>query len=243
MKTELFGKVYTKDRLPEKSKTGIIAYVNNKDNMNNDGVWEVDFIKSGPIGDTSIESGNESFWNDRIDWWLEELPQPSDEDIENAAEKYLNVNGNRYPSPDIAYQQGAKPIKPKTKPKEEIKDCGTCKFVDTDNIYPCNKCDEYFVMYQKDYSPPSQPVGEVKSAEEIFKQNWHGTFGDSCDDSLEIVLKHDYIFEAMEDYHNQFPKVVLPTEEQIKDKMEYYTIPAFKGGFRACFDWIKSLNK
>jgi hypothetical protein len=65
MKPELFQKVYTKDRLPDKDDLFIWHHISGK-------------IYHENLFNKNIELIKKSF-----DWWLEELPIPSDEDIEN----------------------------------------------------------------------------------------------------------------------------------------------------------------
>jgi hypothetical protein len=77
MKPELFQKVYTKYRLPEEEGNYII---NTKEEYFPK-LWH-------------FEPGvsNQYFIN-HVDWWLEELPIPSDDDIEN---HYLKVEPRGY---------------------------------------------------------------------------------------------------------------------------------------------------
>jgi len=57
----------------------------------------------------------------------------------------------------------------------------------------------------------------MKTAKEIFIEVWKEHFGDEINNRLNIVLEHDYIFEAMERYTGQVEPEVKP---EIADDVE-----------------------
>jgi hypothetical protein len=98
---------------------------------------------------------------------------------------------------------------------------------------------------------PSQPVREVKSAEEFWTD--YNTFEyrmKSIKGSMRVMLK-DHFIQAMKEYASQFPKVVLPSEEQIQEKIKkglYLNATdksdnIFADMLRFSVNWIKQLNK
>lgn len=61
----------------------------------------------------------------------------------------------------------------------------------------------------------------MKTAREIFREVWIDEFGHSkeLDEQLEISMKHDYLFDAMEKYADQF-KITQALEQLKKDCLE-----------------------
>ena len=59
---------------------------------------------------TFYHNEHEEWWKRNIDWWIEEIEVPSDEDIERAANEFFKKNGYQYTSHEI-FQAGAKAVR------------------------------------------------------------------------------------------------------------------------------------